>query len=57
MPKPLEPPPRRPCRCAYFCIEQTEASGRYCKVDYKDYFEAQKKKEEKGGRSNPTRTA
>ena len=27
------PPPKEPCHCQHFCIENTEQTGRYCKVE------------------------
>ena len=26
------PPQKEPCRCVHFCIENTERSGRYCRI-------------------------
>lgn len=26
------PPPKELCRCAQFCLEDTEHTGRYCKL-------------------------
>lgn len=33
MVKGWKPPPKEPCRCAHFCMEDLVRTGRFCKIE------------------------
>lgn len=44
MAKIKSPPSRNPCICTWICLGDIEGMGRYCKMQYREYFEKQAKK-------------